>query len=236
MTLSIDPATLAQAQAAHTTSLLLFEFYLNSGTQFFNTFDRPIVYSGATYEPFPVRIGEIRKSSMGLTDTVTLVITNVSRDIATLMLAETFRGRRVVIRRGFLSDKYTLTTPFIVYDGLIDGVSGAEEKDTGHITIPLVTDLAYWQKGIPGRQYQATCVNEFKSAVDSEGGCGYVGAETWCNRTWERCKALSNQANFMGFRHIPMLETAEIWWGRVGPANPMTSQHVGIQVWPQRNP
>ncbi len=227
MTITIDPAAQAQVQAAFTRSALLFEFYLTAGTQFFTTCDRPLLYAGNTYEPFPIQIGEIKKSSMGLTDDVTIVLSNVSRDIAALLLAETFRGKRAVIRRVFLSDAYTITVPFVVFDGLVDEVTGKEEKDSSVIVATLTTDLAYWQKSIPGRQYQATCQWAFKST-----GCGYAGAQTWCNRTWERCKALSNQARYSGFRHLPKLESMPIWWGKTNPTSSSATAHVPIGTWP----
>jgi len=225
MTVILDPTTQAQANAAFTRSAILYEFYLTA-TQYFTSCDRPLLYGGSTYYPFPIQIGEVKKSSVGLTDDVTLVLSNVTREISALLLAESFAGKRAVIRRVFLSDDYTITVPFIVFDGLMDDITGKEDKDTATILVTLRTDLAYWQKSLPGRQYQATCSWAFKSA-----GCGYSGAETWCNRTWERCKALSNQAHFSGFRHLPKLESSPVWWGKADPAGATTGQHVPIQWW-----
>lgn len=220
--ITIDPNALIQARAAYTRSALLFEFYLDAATQYFTTCDKPLVYNGETYIPYNLQIGEIKKSSMGLTDDVTIVLSNVKREIAELMVAETFRGKRAVIYRVFLSSDYTITTPFVVFDGLVDEVTGKEDKASSVIVATLTTDLAYWQKSLPCRQYQAGCYLVFKSAE-----CGYVGAETWCNRTWERCKALSNQVHFPGFRHLPKIESTPIWWGRAAPvtfaATPTTS-------------
>ena len=228
MPIIIDPAAEAQTKATSTRSVLLFEFYLTAGTQYFTTCDRVLIYSGHSYMPFPLQIGEIKKSAMGLTDDVTVVLSNVSRDIAALMVAETFRGKRAVIYRVFLSDDYTITTPFIVFDGLVDEVTGKEDKESSVIVATLTTDLAYWQKSLPCRQYQATCSWAFKST-----GCAYVGAETWCNKTWERCKALVNQPRYAGFRHLPKIESTPIWWGKVAPVSTpgVGAPHVGVQIW-----
>lgn len=46
------------------------------------------------------------------------------------------------------------------------------------------------------------------------GGCRYAAAETWCDKTPERCLALSNYANFGGFKYISELASGEIWWGQ----------------------
>src|SRR3990172_147348 len=102
MPIVIDSGTQAQTQAAFTRSALLFEFYLTT-TQYFTSCDRPLLYGGNTYYPFPIQIGEVKKSSVGLTDDVTLVLSNVSREISALLLAESFAGKRAVIRRVFLS-------------------------------------------------------------------------------------------------------------------------------------
>ncbi|MBW2024368.1 MAG: hypothetical protein JRH08_00725 [Deltaproteobacteria bacterium] len=44
--------------------------------------------------------------------------------------------------------------------------------------------------------------------------CGYTGSETWCDRSYARCSALGNTANFGGFRWLPSIMDKEIWWGR----------------------
>jgi len=45
------------------------------------------------------------------------------------------------------------------------------------------------------------------------GTCRYAGAEAWCDRSWERCLALTNTINSGGFRWLPGLFDKEINWG-----------------------
>ncbi len=45
------------------------------------------------------------------------------------------------------------------------------------------------------------------------GTCRYAGAETWCDRSWERCAALDNTINFEGCRWLPGIQGKQIWWG-----------------------
>jgi hypothetical protein len=61
----------------------------------------------------------------------------------------------------------------------------------------------------PRHIYGAECRATFKSTR-----CGYVGAETWCDHSWERCIALNNKINFRGLRWLPYLIDKQIWWGR----------------------
>lgn len=52
------------------------------------------------------------------------------------------------------------------------------------------------------------------------GTCRYAGAETWCDRSWDRCLALSNTINFGGKRWLPGLVGKQISWGQA--ADPTT--------------
>lgn len=46
-----------------------------------------------------------------------------------------------------------------------------------------------------------------------QGTCRYSGAETWCDRSWERCLALGNTIHFEGRRWLTNLQDKKIWWG-----------------------
>jgi phage-related protein len=201
----------AEASASNLRPFLFFELHLDSGTQYFTDCDREIAWNGHTYEPFPLAMGKTDKTAKGETDRVTISLSNVSREIAALLLSEPFRGKRVVIRRFYLSDDYTISSPFTIFEGLLDEVSGEEGTDSSVINATVTTDLAFWQRPIPGRIYQATCAWVFKGTE-----CAYAGAATSCAHTPDACKALNNFPNYGGFRHLPQLETAEIWWGRAG--------------------
>jgi hypothetical protein len=46
------------------------------------------------------------------------------------------------------------------------------------------------------------------------GTCRYTGAETWCDRSWDRCSTLANTVNFGGFRYLPSIVGKQIFWGQ----------------------
>lgn len=99
--------------------------------------------------------------------------------------------------------------PLTVFKGYLDGWKWDEEW----LDVDVVCALSGWDKQAV-RKASSTCRwQEFKGEE-----CGYSGAETWCDRTYERCYALSNQANFGGFRWLPRIMNKTIWWGR----NPFT--------------
>jgi hypothetical protein len=45
--------------------------------------------------------------------------------------------------------------------------------------------------------------------------CAYIGSETWCDQSYDRCSALGNADNFGGMRFIPSIAEKEIWWGKI---------------------
>ena len=62
-------------------------------------------------------------------------------------------------------------------------------------SMDIETTLGGYEIMAPAMKYRTTCqVRRFKDCR-----CGYTGEETSCDRTFERCKELGNQANFRGF-------------------------------------
>jgi len=73
----------------------------------------------------------------------------------------------------------------------------------------IVNEFILWKKKTL-RIAQAACPWDFKGTE-----CTYSGGETWCDKSYERCTALSNTDNFGGFRFLPSIAEKSIWWGRV---------------------
>jgi phage-related protein len=213
----IDSATQAQLESRTPKTLLLFEFYLDVGTQRYTDCDRDITWSGYIYESFPVALGEIKYSATGMIERITLGVSNVSRTFSSLMLSQTFRGRKLVVRRAtFDSSGYGLTPSFEVFNGLMDDAGGAEQKDSASVQITAANELAFWQMPVPGRAYQVGC--EWASKGRFKGvECRYAGAGITCDGTWSQCKTYANQANFGGFRHLPQIENTPLYWGKAAP-------------------
>jgi hypothetical protein len=93
-----------------------------------------------------------------------------------------------------------------VFYGILDGWRIRGKK----VSITVVNELILWNKKAL-RTSPSSCPWAFKQ---TGGECGYAGGETWCDQSWERCCALSNQLNFGGERFINAIMEKEIWWGR----------------------
>ena len=67
--------------------------------------------------------------------------------------------------------------------------------DYEEASMDIETSLGGYEILAPVMKYRTTCqVRRFKDCR-----CGYTGEETSCDRTFDRCKELGNQANFRGF-------------------------------------
>ncbi len=210
------PGQLSQAQLKN---VFLLELHLDAGVQRFNSSDRKIVWGGYDWVSFPFAVEEVKRSNTGILDAIRIGTTNVSREISQLLLLERFRGKTLILYVAAFATQYTLASPVVeLFNGLMDDVNVEEGKESASVVIGAALDLAFWQRPIPGRIYQATCgwVTEPSPSGFKGTECKYAGAEGACNGTWDRCKELLNSDNFGGFRHLPQIETMELWWGRAG--------------------
>ena len=95
--------------------------------------------------------------------------------------------------------------PIMVFKGYLDSWKLDEEW----IDVQIVSALEAWNRRII-RKSSSTCRwLKFKGEE-----CGYSGEETWCDRTYARCSALGNTANYGGFRWLPSIMNKKIFWGR----------------------
>ena len=214
---TIDATALAQFDSPKVAPFLLFEIYLDSGTQYLTDLDRKVLWSTNTYLPFPIEVGEIKYSLSGIIDRFSAGVSNVNRAFSALVMAEEFRGRRLIVRRAVLAaNGYDILAPVEVFSGLMDEVGGNIGKRNSVVQVTATTDLAYWQTPLPKRQYQTSCEWAVKGRFKGT-ECGYAGAGTSCDGQWATCKGYGNQAYFGGFRHIAQLEGTEIFWGKAEP-------------------
>ncbi|MBU2539168.1 MAG: hypothetical protein KKH22_12100, partial [Proteobacteria bacterium] len=79
----------------------------------------------------------------------------------------------------------------------------------GSIEMTIASDMSQWHQKTMRMQSSSCSWRVFKGAE-----CGYSGIETRCDRSYARCAALGNSANFGGERWLPSIEDANIWWGQ----------------------
>ena len=214
---SVLPRKITSPQSTSRSFLMpfyLFEFGFST-TKRYTDSDLTVVWSGNVYDPVPISIGGFEKSSINISETLTVEAQNVDRAIATILLNETIQGKAATIYGSEWMAPGSYSNPTIVFKGQFDSFSVEEGEDTANVSLTIKNEFVRWDMNIPRQSFQGSCQWKFKSNTP---GCQYTGAASLCNKTWDRCAELSNTHRFRGFRWLPMLEDKEIWWGRGGGA------------------
>ncbi len=99
------------------------------------------------------------------------------------------------------------TAPLLIFNGNIDEWS----MEDGQLSIKMKSEFSQWNQ-ITLRIQSSSC--SWKVFKGTE--CQYAGPESWCDRTYTRCVALTNTANFGGERWVASIIDKVIWWGRAG--------------------
>lgn len=80
----------------------------------------------------------------------TIDVSMSGADLANISIAltEDFNDRRVVVRRGFLSDDYQIIKPFIIWDGYIDGYKITEDPQSGNSAVSwtVASHFSDWEQ------------------------------------------------------------------------------------------
>lgn len=168
-----------------------------------------VVGDTEVYEPRWFEVESVKYSMADIVDQMSVQIDNVDSRMTPSFVGSTPRGDSIEYRQVLLSREGTVIGGSILtFQGEIDSYTVDEE------TIKIVgTSLFHaWGQKTMARHSSSCRWKEFKGAE-----CAYSGGASWCDRTYGRCCEVGNQDNFGGFRFLPDLIGAEIWWGRRRP-------------------
>lgn len=179
-------------------SLFIVHDYDGQGTNLrFAACDEDIVFDGQTYQKFPINYDVIGENTGGAIDIVRVTLGNVSRYIQALFEDPNIelRGKKVTIKTVW-ADK--LDEPDCHIDDIYYIDSYSADQENAEFILSSKFDVQKIM--LPGEVYlRGHC--RYKTFKGTR--CGYTGAETECDRTWQRCKELGNQQRFGGFPSIP---------------------------------
>jgi len=169
--------------------------------------DQDVWYGGYTYPTKGIRFDPAEISLSQEIDSISFEVDNIDKSISALALSTNLAGKETVIQRIVLDKNIGIIgSPSTMFLGYLDTVR--INRRTGKFEV--FNHLIRWKAiQCPKRIHSPTCNWIFKSSY-----CGYVGAETWCDHTWERCVVLNNKTKQGGFPSISKMVTKEIWWGR----------------------
>jgi len=168
--------------------------------------DVPLAYQGNEYAPRRFTIPELQYSMESGIDKIGMEIDVADRDPS--LLVEFVGGApgdtTVHVYLQVLNDYMQAISTATLFSGKIDSFS----HNTQVLTVEVSSFHSLWNKRTMEIS-TPTCRRNFKQ-ID----CGYAGAATWCDRSWNRCLNLNNTARFNGFRFIPSLSDRDLWWGK----------------------
>ena len=174
------------------------KYYVAADTNI--TFGDPAI----EYVRFPITHDAINENAKGEIDTTKIQLSNVARLIEYYLQTYDLRGKKISIKMVF-ADLLTDSDAYVEFSNYIDSYS-SNVKD---VVINVMSKFDILNVIIPGRIYiKSHCQwSHFASPAIRAMGlgteCGYAGAETTCNRTRSRCRALGNQARFGAFPSTP---------------------------------
>lgn len=157
-----------------------------------------ITWNGNTYQQFPFELDEIRETSSGEIPEFTLNISNVNNVIGTYIR----QYDAYVKNNGF--EPILVSISVVNSKNLADPTPEIQHNTT--LLKPSITrervsfklgGVNSYNKNVNSRMFRNSCRWKFKS-----NRCGYTGIETTCNKTFARCKELSNQLRFGSFPTI----------------------------------
>lgn len=158
-------------------------------------YDEDVQFQNVVYTKFPITHEHIGENNQGQIDQVKVRLANVSRLIQSYLEQFDLRGRKVTIRMVWADQ---LLDPDAYMDDVFYIDSYTADQSTVEFTLTSKFDVL--GVDLPSRRYSRNfCTWKFKS-----GECGYLGAETTCNKTKQRCKQLGNYKRFGAFPSVPM--------------------------------
>lgn len=210
---TINAELLAQFASEQLRAFRLLDFDIDSVHYRYTNCDVPLLCDGNLFTSKDFRIENVGYSSNQFVDRMQIEIDDIKAVLRNAFLDGTPQGSSTILMVAVVDSKGSVLDSGSAYTTLFDGEIDDWSLDESKISISITSILTKWaQKTLS--KYSASC--RWKKFKGTE--CTYSGGETWCDRTYVRCTALGNTANFGGFRWLPSIVDKEIWWGRI-PAN-----------------
>jgi len=182
------------------------------------------------FSPVAFSFGSIVGSSNMSVESIDIEVDDTNQAVSAMLLGEDVRNKIAIMSFGVLISPtvwdyfdsildFDALTNFdqmvvagsIEYQELFRGIIGEWELyEDNKAKITITSEMVLWNKKCL-RPQTSSCPWAFKG---TSGECGYTGAETLCDQSYDRCLALANTDNYGGDRFLPAIVSREIWWGR----------------------
>lgn len=205
---SIPGELLTEFQAESYTMCHLVELYLNSTLRYTDC-DQDIWDGGNQYFSKGLTIDSVDIFLTPTLDTFSFELDNTALEASGFVQNQQLQFKRCIVYQVALNSNTLIPIgKAILFDGFIDSVDVDHERGQ----FQIFNHFILWKRKIPRRIHTATCPWVFKSSL-----CGYTGAQTACDKSYDRCIELANTDWFGGFPTLPAIEGKKLYWGRATP-------------------
>jgi hypothetical protein len=197
---------MAALQADELRPFLLLDLNIDDTHYRYTECDVSISSGGNLFQPRSFKISAITYSLSKVVDSMQMETDNLDDALTAAFVGGTPQGSPVLLQQVLLDSDYSvIVEPITWFDGEVDDWQLKES-----LRLTVVSEMVQWAQRTLNR-HSPSCRwrTGFKGTH-----CGYSGDQTWCDRSYKRCESLGNTANFGGFRWLPSIVDAEIWWGR----------------------
>jgi len=205
---------LAEAITDELSALQLFPFFCLDFTDGDNdykytTLDVPITLAveggpDGDYVSRGFEFESINYTLSNVMDDCTLRVDNLDSTLTAIFVDGTVEETEASVYIGLLDSDGALVGTALMFTGEVDSF----ELDETEVRMVIGSMFTRWSQQAYNK-HSASC--RWKVFKGTE--CAYAGAGTWCDRSYTRCNALGNTANFGGFRFLPSIENKKVWWG-----------------------
>jgi len=209
MSRTISQVILDKLETNEITSFYLLQYTINSTTYRYTDCEVPIAYAvdgtaEVTFQPRTFTFENISYSNNDIVDSVSLRVDNLDSVLTSLFLDNVIAEEECILYMILFNDDNSILGVQQIFNGMINDFT----LDESELKMTVTSIFTKWNQ-TSGSKHPTQC--RWKVFKGTE--CGYVGAETLCDRGYTRCDALSNTDNFGGFRWLPPIEDDKVWWG-----------------------
>jgi len=202
--IAISQNLINEFSAEEYSPVVLVEMYFDT-TLYFTSLDTDIFYSGNWYLSRGLSFDEIFNTYTPELDILSFEIDNVGLEFSGFVTNQELRRRAVNIYIAAMDANLHIIGTVLAFLGVIDTIEGDHQR----VRIDLLNHFYLWNKKTL-RSHSPLCQWAFTSTE-----CGYLGPETWCDKTYDRCTVLANIVNYGGFPFLPSLINKQIRWGHI---------------------
>lgn len=178
-----------------------------SSTVYFTDLDRDIYYNGNWYLARGMDLPDVLSAISPSRNRLNFEMDNTNLEWEGFDAAQELRGKTVTVYMAVLDANSQVIGVTVRFLGIINSMRIRDSDKKAAIEVK--SHLYRWNSKTL-REHSPTCPWVFKDTT-----CGYSGAETQCDRTYDRCIELINEARFGGHPFLLLLQEKKFWWGRV---------------------